>query len=147
MAAEIPLPQRAEDRIGERMSGDVGIRMAAQPMRMFDFDPTQDEPPTRRQRMKVEPLPYSRAHRNRFANVSMPYIDKHAAAVQAAIVMDFWRRPKFWGAFILVAWVLYVIYANFQLPPVEIHLLPKVILQFRVSAIIIMAAIFGAVAT
>ena len=50
-------------------------------------------------------------------------------------------------AFILVAWVLYVIYANFQLPPVEIHLLPKVMLQFRVSAIIIMAAIFGAVAT
>jgi heme/copper-type cytochrome/quinol oxidase subunit 2 len=78
----------------------------------------------------------------------MPYVDKHAAAVQAAIVMDFWKRPKFWGAFILVAWVLYVVYANFQLSPVEIHLLPKLVsLQFRVSALIIMSAIFGAVAT
>ncbi len=60
----------------------------------------------------------------------------------------FTKSPKFIIGVIVVLWVIYVIYANFQLTPVEIHLFPwplSVILQVRVSAVIIGSAIFGAV--
>jgi len=61
---------------------------------------------------------------------------------------EFWKRPKFWIATILILWVVYVIYANFQLDPVEIHLVPRlVILELRVSAVIIGSAIFGSLLT
>jgi len=61
---------------------------------------------------------------------------------------EFWKRPKFWIVAILSLWLLYVIYSNFQLAPVEIRIVPRlVILQLRVSAVIIGAAIFGSVVT
>lgn len=60
----------------------------------------------------------------------------------------FVKNPKFIVGAIIVLWLAYVIYANFQLAPIEIKLLPFVAyLQFRVSAVIIGAAIFGALAT
>jgi hypothetical protein len=61
---------------------------------------------------------------------------------------EFWKRPKFWISAVLILWLFYVIYSNFQLDPVEIRLVPKlVILQLRVSAVIIASAIFGSALT
>jgi uncharacterized integral membrane protein len=61
---------------------------------------------------------------------------------------SFVKNPKFIGGAIIVLWLAYVIYANFQLAPIQIKLLPFVAyLQFRVSAVIMAAAIFGALVT
>ena len=61
---------------------------------------------------------------------------------------EFWKRPKFWIGAIVILWIAYIVYANFQLEPVEIRIVPRlVILQLRVSAVIIGAAIFGSVLT
>jgi len=61
----------------------------------------------------------------------------------------FVKNPKFIIGTIVVVWVAYVIYANFQIDMVTFYLLPFNILklQLRLSAVIIGAAIFGAVAT
>ena len=61
---------------------------------------------------------------------------------------QFWKRPKFWVNAILIVWLVYIIYANFQLTPVPIHLIPHFVeLQLRVSGIIIGSAIGGAALT
>ena len=61
----------------------------------------------------------------------------------------FLKNPKFIIGTIVALWVAYVIYANFQIDMVTFYLLPFNILklQLRLSAVIIGAAIFGAVAT
>ena len=60
----------------------------------------------------------------------------------------FVKSPKFIIGTIVVLWVAYVIYANFQPKTVDFYLLPfGVIVQFKLSTVIIGAAIFGAVAT
>lgn len=61
----------------------------------------------------------------------------------------FAKSPKFIFSALIVLWLAYVIYENFQLPRVEIHLLPfgLLFLQVPVSAILIGAAIFGAIVT
>ena len=61
----------------------------------------------------------------------------------------FAKNPKFIIGTIVVLWVAYVIYANFQIDMVTFYLLPFNILklQLRLSAVIIGAAIFGVVAT
>jgi len=61
----------------------------------------------------------------------------------------FAKNPKFIIGTIVVLWVAFVIYANFQMEMVTFYLLPFNILklQVRLSAVIIGAAIFGAVAT
>jgi hypothetical protein len=61
----------------------------------------------------------------------------------------FAKNPKFIIGTLVVLWVLYVIYANFQVDMVTFYLLPFSILklQLKLSAVIIGAAIFGAVAT
>ena len=61
----------------------------------------------------------------------------------------FAKNPKFIIGTLVVLWVAYVIYANFQIEMVTFYLLPFNILklQLRLSAVIIGAAIFGAVAT
>jgi hypothetical protein len=60
----------------------------------------------------------------------------------------FLKNPKVIGGAIIAAWVIYVITENFQLDPIQIHLLPFIAtLQFKVSAVIIVAAIFGSVVT
>jgi uncharacterized integral membrane protein len=61
---------------------------------------------------------------------------------------EFWKRPKFWIGAIIVLWLVYLIYANSQPAPVEIHLIPWfVTLQLKLSAIIIGSGIVGALIT
>jgi hypothetical protein len=57
------------------------------------------------------------------------------------------KNPKFILGVILIAWVIYVITANFQLSPIQVHLLPYATLNLKVSAVIIAAAIFGSAVT
>jgi hypothetical protein len=61
----------------------------------------------------------------------------------------FAKNPKFIIGTLVVLWVAYVIYANFQIDMVTFYLLPFNILklQLRLSAVIIGAAIFGSLAT
>ena len=61
----------------------------------------------------------------------------------------FAKNPKFIIGTLVILWVLYVLYANFQIDMVTFYLLPFNILklQLRLSAVIIGAAIFGAVVT
>ena len=61
----------------------------------------------------------------------------------------FAKNPKFIIGTLVVLWVAYVIYANFQIEMVTFYLLPFNILklQLRLSAVIIGSAIFGAAAT
>lgn len=60
----------------------------------------------------------------------------------------FLKSPKVIGGAIVVAWVIYVLSANFQLDPIKIRLLPFIVsLQLKVSAVIIGAAIFGSAVT
>jgi hypothetical protein len=63
-------------------------------------------------------------------------------------MLDFWKRPKFWIGFILILWVAYIVYANFQLSPVQIRLIPFfATLQLKISAVIIGSAVIGCAAT
>jgi hypothetical protein len=60
----------------------------------------------------------------------------------------FAKNPKFVIGTIVALWVLYVLYANFQPKTVDFYLLPfGVMLEFKLSTVIIGAAIFGSVAT
>ena len=63
----------------------------------------------------------------------------------------FFKSPTFLkgaGIAVLVAWVAWIIYKNFQLAPIEIHLIPLMAtLNFTVSSVIIGAAIVGSIAT
>jgi hypothetical protein len=61
----------------------------------------------------------------------------------------FAKNPKVIIGTLVVLWVAYVIYANFQVDMVTFYLLPFGILklQLKLSAVIIGAALFGAVAT
>ena len=61
----------------------------------------------------------------------------------------FAKNPKFIIGTIVVLWVAYVIYANFQIDMVTFYLLPFSILtlKLRLSAVIIGAALFGSIAT
>jgi uncharacterized integral membrane protein len=61
---------------------------------------------------------------------------------------EFWKRPKFWVGAVIIVWLLYLLYANSQPAPVEIHLLPWfVTLQLKLSAIIIGSGILGVLIT
>jgi len=60
----------------------------------------------------------------------------------------FAKNPKFIIGTIVVLWVAYIVYANFQPKPVDFYLLPfGVIIQFKLTTVIVGAAIFGALAT
>ncbi len=60
----------------------------------------------------------------------------------------FVKNPKFIVGAIIVLWVAYVLWANFQMEPVKVHVIPlTATLDFRVSAVIIGAAIFGSIVT
>ncbi len=61
---------------------------------------------------------------------------------------EFVKTPKFIIGAIIAAWVIYIITANSRLNPIQIRLLPFLAtLQFNVSAVIVVAAIFGAAVT
>jgi hypothetical protein len=60
----------------------------------------------------------------------------------------FAKSPKFIIGTLVVLWVAYIIYANFQPKTVDFYLLPfGVIIQFKLSTVIVGAAIFGVLAT
>lgn len=61
----------------------------------------------------------------------------------------FAKNPKVIIGAIVVAWLAYVIYENFQLEAVDIRLLPFALLALKipVSTILLGAAIFGSAAT
>lgn len=60
----------------------------------------------------------------------------------------FLKNPKFIAGVIVALWVIYVITANFQLNTIDILLVPFIAkLQFKLSSVIIAAAIFGSAAT
>ena len=60
----------------------------------------------------------------------------------------FAKNPKVIIGTIVVLWVAYIIYANFQPKTVEFYLLPfGVIIEFKLSSVIIGAALFGVLAT
>jgi len=60
----------------------------------------------------------------------------------------FAKNPKVIIGTIVVLWVAYIIYANFQPKFVDFYLLPfGVVLQFKLSTVIIGAALFGVLAT
>ena len=61
----------------------------------------------------------------------------------------FVKSPKFIVSALVVLWVAYVLYANYQLEAVTFYLLPFKILvfQLKLSAVVIGAAIFGALVT
>ncbi len=60
----------------------------------------------------------------------------------------FAKNPKFIVGAIVVLWIAYVLYANSQLAPIQIRLIPFIAsLELRVSAVIIGAALFGVIAT
>lgn len=61
---------------------------------------------------------------------------------------DFAKNPKVIAATVVILWLAYVIYANFQLDPIKIKIFPFVAyLEFKVSAVIIGAILFGVIAT
>ena len=61
---------------------------------------------------------------------------------------EFWKRPKFWAAFILVLWIAYILNETYQIPAVTVRLVPWfVTLQVNVSAIVIASAVAGCILT
>jgi uncharacterized integral membrane protein len=150
--------------------------VAAQSALVRDFDTAQDQAAPRFQRMEVEPIADSIPHqgssvaagerifdggkiRPERARATAPpqwdlRVDKAADESQAfpfeePAMPAFVKTPRFIVGTILVLWVAYVIYANFQLDPVRFYLLPFHVLelQLRLSAVLIGAAIFGAIVT
>jgi hypothetical protein len=59
----------------------------------------------------------------------------------------FAKNPKFIAGLIVALWLAYIIYANFQVPPIPVKLFPGVILEFHVPLVMIASALFGIVAT
>jgi hypothetical protein len=60
----------------------------------------------------------------------------------------FVKTPKFIIGTLVVLWVIYVVYANFQPRTVDFYLLPYFLtLQVRLSAVIIGSGVFGVGAT
>jgi hypothetical protein len=59
----------------------------------------------------------------------------------------FVKTPKFILGTLLVLWVLYVVYANYQFDLIKFHLLPFVFVGTRLSSLILGSAIFGSIVT
>jgi len=60
----------------------------------------------------------------------------------------FLKNPKFIAGVIVGLWVIYVVTANFQLNRIDIRLVPFLAnLQFKLSSVIVAAAIFGSAVT
>src|ERR1700730_5765503 len=62
--AQVSLPKGAKNRISERVSRHVGVRMTAEPVGMRDLDPAQNELASLHQGMKIESLSNSEFHRS-----------------------------------------------------------------------------------
>src|SRR5271157_3177650 len=148
------------------MRRDVGVGMAAQAAFVRDLDPAENELAPLFQRVNVEALSDAVLQWHPESAVAGHALSKDGTGVKFAALTTrnkrsklarggwvampaFAKSPKFMIGTIIVLWLVYIIYENFQLPRVEIHLLPfgLLILQLPVSAILIGAAIFGAIAT
>jgi hypothetical protein len=137
------------------MRGDVGVGMAAQAAIVRNLDAAQDQPASGLQRMSVKSLANPQLH----AKLASIRIKQRTDLTSGAkpdtidsrrlqILPAFLKNPKFIAGAIVAAWVIYVITGNFQLAPIEIHLVPfMATLNFKVSAVIIAAAIFGSAVT
>ena len=63
-------------------------------------------------------------------------------------MLEFWKRPKFWAALILVLWIAYILNETYQITPVTLRLVPWfVTLQVNISAIVIVSAAAGCILT
>ena len=63
-------------------------------------------------------------------------------------MFEFWKRPKFWAALILVLWIVYILDETYQISPVTLRLVPWLVtLQVNVSAIVIVSALAGCILT
>lgn len=62
MTAQVALAYRAQDSIRERMRGNVSVGMAAQSMRVGNFDTANNEPATRFERMEIKALADPETH-------------------------------------------------------------------------------------
>jgi hypothetical protein len=61
---------------------------------------------------------------------------------------SFVKNPKFIGGAIVILWVIYVVYWNYRLSPIDIQLFPFLKpVQLSVSSVIIGSALFGCLAT
>jgi hypothetical protein len=136
---------------------------------VLDLDPTEHQAPTGFERMKVESVAYPEMHRDSRDSGTRarprPLHGSHCArcvdnrdltrqafsdrtAGGSLAMPAFAKNPKVIIGTIVVLWVAYIIYANFQPKVVDFYLLPfGVIIQFKLSSVIIGAAIFGVLAT
>ena len=64
MPTQVARADRAEDRVGERVCGDVCIRMPAQSLVVLDLDAAEHEPAPRFERMKIESVAYPKTRRH-----------------------------------------------------------------------------------
>ncbi len=156
MASEVAFAERPQDRVRERMRGDVGVRMTAKTGRMLDFDTAKYELSAFFEWMEVKPLSNLETHQPPCSRRASSQVDKRAATIQARIrctggkdaMFEFWKRPKFWAALILVLWIAYILNETYQIPPVTLRLVPWfVTLQVNVSAIVIVSAVAGFILT
>src|SRR5258708_2200843 len=166
MPAQVACAECAEDRVGERVCGDVGVGMAAESLVVLDLDAAGHEAAPRFERMKIESVAYAKTRRHccipraagaLFALRRTALTSAISAAKLLLIAPSggslampaFAKNPKFIIGTLVVLWVAYVIYANFQIEMVTFYLLPFNILklQLRLWAVIIGSAIFGSVAT
>jgi hypothetical protein len=58
----------------------------------------------------------------------------------------FAKTPRFIITTIVILWLAYVIWANSSPAPIDIYLFPYVKLEVRLAAVLVVTALFGAVA-
>ena len=63
VTAKVALAQRSEDRVGQRMRGNVGVGVSIESRVMGDRYPAEPERAAGAQRMEIEALPHPKPHR------------------------------------------------------------------------------------
>lgn len=114
-------------------------------MAVRDFDAAEHELAPGFERMEVETLPYSETHGH---PQTQRLVDNWQAALQALMVMtEFWKRPKFWIAAIIILWLGYLLTANLS-EPVEIYIVPHFVHRtVPAAAVMMVAALVGGLLT
>src|ERR1700722_8048211 len=62
LPSQIAFAERTKDRVGERVSSHVGIRMAPQSFSMRNLNSAKDQPPSRFEGMEIEALADAKFH-------------------------------------------------------------------------------------
>jgi hypothetical protein len=143
--AEVAFADRPQNCVGEGVGGHVRIRMTTQAVAMLDLHAAKDQAPSRLERMEVESLAYSEAHRNLYVHC---HVDNRRLALQALAAMtEFWKRPKFWIAAIVILWLGYLLTANLS-QPVELYIIPHFVHRTVTAAeVMLVAAVVGCAIT